>query len=91
MTGVDLSKYIKGIRVESAFLPEIYLPDPFAPNQEPNTFLQALKPKITVELTSGLKPATVAPYGNPGPSMWPQIKTALLLATVFYLVRKALK
>jgi len=88
---LNLSKYIKGIRIESAFLPEIYLPDPFAPNQEPSAFLQALKPKITVELSSGLKPATIAPYGQPGPSMWPQIKTSLLLAAVFYLVRRALK
>ena len=88
---LNLSKYIKGIRIESAFLPEIYLPDPFAPNQEPSAFLQALKPKITVELSSGLKPATIAPYGQPGPSMWPQIKTALLIATLFFLARKLLK
>lgn len=91
MADINLSKYIKGIKVESAFLPEIYLPDPFAPNQEPNAFLKALKPKITVELSSGLKPATIAPYGQPGPSMWPAIKTALLLAGFMFLLRKALK
>jgi hypothetical protein len=89
MAGIDLSKYIKSIKVESAFLPDIYLPDPFQPGP-PSPFLQALKPKITVE-TNGLGNQTIAPYGEPGPSMWPQIKTALLLATVFYLVRKALK
>jgi hypothetical protein len=89
MAGIDLSKYISGIKIESAFLPEIYLPEPFKPGT-PNPFLQALKPKITVE-TTGLGNQVVAPYGQPGPSMWPQIKTALLLAAVFYLVRKALK
>lgn len=88
---LDLSKYIKSIKVESAFLPEIYLPDPFAPNQEPSAFLQALKPKITVELAAGLKPATIAPYGQPGPSAWPAIKTALLMAGLLFLLRRALK
>lgn len=29
-----------------------------------------LKPKITVEMTSGGDPIVVAPYGDPGPSKW---------------------
>jgi hypothetical protein len=87
--GPDLSKYIKSIKIETAFLPEIYLPDPFKPGP-PNPFLQALKPKITVE-TTGLGNQTVSPYGDPGPSMWPQIKTALLIAGITFLIRKVLK
>lgn len=87
---LDLSKYIKGIKVESAFLPEIYLPDPFQPGP-PSPFLQMLKPKITVELGGGLDPVVTSPYGEPGASAWPAIKTALLLAGFMFLLRKALK
>jgi hypothetical protein len=89
MAEIDLSKYIKSIRIESAFLPDIFIPDPFKPGP-PNPFLQALKPKITVD-TSIAGVQVVTPYGDPGPSMWPQIKTALLIAGFLFLVRRALK
>lgn len=85
---IDLSKYIKSIRVESVFLPEIYLPDPFKTGT-PNPFLQALKPKITIESTLGNKVLT--PYGEPGPNMWPAIKTALLIAGVGFMAWRVLK
>ena len=86
---VGLSKYIKGIRIESAFLPDIYLPDPLKASVTPNPFLQALKPKITIESSLGNK--TLTPYGDPGPSMWPAIKTALLVGGIGFLVWRALK
>lgn len=87
---VKLSKYISGIRIESAFLPEIYLPDPFAPNKVPNPFLSALKPKITVE-TKDFGNQIMSPYGEPGPSMWPAIRNAILIAGGLFLLRKLLK
>lgn len=88
---VDLSKYVSGIRIESAYLPEIYLPDPFKPGP-PNPLMQALKPKITVEITGGVAdPVVVTPYGEPGPSMWPTIKTVGLLLVLGLIARKLLK
>jgi hypothetical protein len=86
---LDLSKYISGIKIESAFLPEIYLPEPFKPGP-PNTFLQALKPKITV-MTKGLGDQVVTPYGDPGQSYWPLIKQAALMLAIGFMVRKLLK
>lgn len=86
---VDLSKYVRGLRIESAFLPDIYLPDPFAPNQKPNPFLQALKPKITLETSLGNK--TMTPYGDPGPSHWPTIKRAFWIGGIAFLAWRILK
>lgn len=86
---VDLSKYIKSIRIETAFLPTIDIDDPFKSGKAPNPILQALKPKITVNTAIGEQ--TLSPYGEPGPSMWPAIKAALLIAGVSFLVRKILK
>lgn len=88
---INLSKYIKGVRIETAFLPEIYIADPFAANQPPNPLLQALKPKITIELGKGLSPAVMAPYGKPGPSMWPTIQIGLLIAGIGFMVWRAIK
>lgn len=86
---LDPSKYIKGIRIESVFLPDIYLPDPFKASVTPNPFLQALKPKITIESTLGDKVLT--PYGEPGASMWPAIKTGLLVAGIGFMAWRILK
>ena len=92
-SNIDLSRYITGIRIQSAFLPDIYLADPFAPNQagkEPNAFLQALKPKITVE-TTAIGNKSIAPYGEPGASMWPIIKMVALGIAGSILVRYLIK
>lgn len=85
---IDLSEYIKGVRIESAFLPEIYLPDPFKAGP-PSPFLQMLKPKITVESTLGNQVLT--PYGDPGASIWPAIKTGVLLLAIGFMIRKLVK
>lgn len=92
-SNIDLSRYVTGIRIQSAFLPDIYLADPFAPNQSgkgPNAFLQALKPKITVE-TTAIGNKSIAPYGEPGATLWPTIKIALLLSVAGVLVWKLVK
>lgn len=86
---VDLSKYIKSIKIESTFLPTIDIQDPFKPGP-PNPLLQILKPKITVEVAQ-LGDQVMAPYGEPGQSVWPTVRNALLIAGVLFLARKLLK
>ena len=80
---VNLNDYVKHIRVETAWLPTIDLPNPFQPGP-PNPLLQALKPKITVSLEAlgQQKEVVSSPYGEPGPSKWPAIQKLLVLAAV---------
>lgn len=85
---VDLSKYIKSIKIESAFLPEIYLDDPFKPGP-PNPILQLLKPQITINTSLGEQ--KIAPYGEPGASIWPVVKTALLIAGISFVIRRFIR
>ena len=85
---IDLSRYISGIKIESAFLPPIDLPEPFKPGP-PNPLLQLIKPRITLQTSLGEKVLT--PYGDPGPSRWPQVKMALLLAGVGFLVYRLVR
>lgn len=87
---MDLSKIVKGIRIESAFLPTIDIPDPFQPGP-PNPFLQALKPKITVDLGDLSRPVVVSPYGEPGESMWPAIKMGLVVLGLGFLAWRVLR
>lgn len=84
----DLSKYIKGITVQTAYLPDIVINDPFAKGPPvPNPILQALKPKITVSLDiAGMqKDVAMTPYGEPGATKWPVIKTGLLVLAIGFL------
>lgn len=85
---IDFSKYVSGIKIESAFLPPIDLPDPFKPGP-PNPLLQWLKPRITLDTSLGTKVLT--PYGDPGPSRWPQVKMAMLVLGVGFLVYKMIR
>ena len=85
---IDFSKYVSGIKIESAFLPPIDLPEPFKPGP-PNPLLQLLKPKITLQTSLGEKVLT--PYGDPGPSKWPMVKMALLYAFVGFVIYKTLR
>lgn len=75
-----LEGLITRIRVQSAFMPDVVIDDPFKPGP-PSPLLGALKPKITVELLSG-KPIVVAPWGEPGPTRWPEIKKGLVAVGV---------
>lgn len=74
-----LRSLVTQVRVDTAYLPPIVIEDPFKPGQgPPSPVLQALKPRITL-MVSG-RPVVVAPYGDPGPSKWPAIKTGLAIA-----------
>jgi len=86
---------VKSVRVESEYGPTIDIRDPLIPGP-PNPYLQALKPKITIDI-EGMDPIVMAPYGFPGPTKWEGIKTgaqvggsALGLGLAF-LVYKAFK
>lgn len=85
---LDLSKYITGITVESAYLPALDMVNPFGAGP-PNPLLQALKPKITIRTTLGDKVLT--PYGDPGPSRWPVIRTALVLGGLGFAAWRVLR
>ncbi len=91
---MGIESYIKGIKIESEYLPPVVIDDPFKAGP-PNAVLSRLKPKITVTLKDGLGgPVTIAPYGEPGPNKWGTIKVigglvvGLLVVGSVYLVRR---
>ncbi len=64
----QLTSQITGIKIETAYLPEVSIANPFQPGP-PNPYLSALKPKVTIELAGGaIRPVVLAPYGDPGAS-----------------------
>lgn len=80
MDASDLLSLVKGVKIETAYLPPIELRDPFgAGGGAPNPLLAALKPRITIDAAFG-GPITVAPYGDPGESRWPLVQAGLVLA-----------
>lgn len=82
----ELPKWITGIRIESAWLPSIVITEPFAATPgaaAPNPVLSILKPRVTLEVRGGsMKPVVTAPYGDPGVTRWPLLRTGLLVAGV---------
>jgi len=87
-----LDSLVTGIRVDTAWGPTINLDQPFAETPEPNPFLQLLKPKITVALTTG-SPVSIAPYGDPGDTLWPVVEFVAALgalALVYLVARRVL-
>lgn len=86
----ELQKWVTGIKVETAWLPPIEIRDPFKPSPgpaQPNALLSVLKPRVTLEIQGGaLPPAKVAPYGEPGPTRWPQLRTGLQFGGVALLL-----
>lgn len=91
MAGSNLSKYVKSITIDTAYLPQIFLNDPFGESPSPNPFLSALKPRITIDTGGLTKPVTVAPYGDPGASKWPLIRMVLFAAVIGTVVYIAIK
>lgn len=88
---LDLAKnYVPGngaglvefIRVETRFGPTITLQpgkkSQAAPGGLKDRVLQALQPKVTVKPWA-LQAQSFAPYGEPGPTQWPVVKTALFV------------
>ena len=74
-----LTGQITGIKVESEYGPTFEIPNPFQPGP-PNPFLQALKPKITLELMNGqVQPIIIAPYGEPSGEGTTKAQTAGLM------------
>ncbi len=62
----QLANQITGVKLETAYLPEVSIAHPFEPGP-PSPYLAALKPKITLELAGGaIRPIVIAPYGDPG-------------------------
>jgi len=81
-----LNDLVAEIKIETAYLPTLDLKDPFAPNASTGAghwALEHLKPKVTiVPRTAGVPPLQSAPFGEPGPTHWPQIKTGLTILAV---------
>ena len=82
-----LDKTVTKITFETAYTPPIVINRPFQPGAAPSPVLQALKPKITLEIMSGAqKPVTIKPYGDPGPSRFPQVVAGSLLVVGLLIV-----
>lgn len=82
----ELRNYVTGVTIETAWTPPIVIRDPFQPGA-PSPILQALRPRVTVEIRGGAgKPLVMAPYGDPGPSRWPLVvgAGAVLLGLLVY-------
>lgn len=78
----NLNSLIKEIRIDTAYAPPLIVNDPFQPGAS-NWWLNQLKPKITIIPRSPyLKPMVSAPWGDPGVTKWPEIRTVLEVAGV---------
>ena len=90
VVGAELPKWVTSIRIDTEWLPPIIIDDPFEATpgpSTPNPLLSVLKPRVTFEIKGGaLNPVRAAPYGEPGPTRWPQLKTGLALAGIAALV-----
>lgn len=81
MAGV-LDSLVTGIAVETAWLPTIVVRDPFSGVVSPGAsswVLEWLRPRVSIEL-AGVPAGAVAPWGDPGPTRWPLVQTALIVA-----------
>jgi len=71
---------ISKVDVDTAYGPSISIDDPFEPGP-PNPYLQRLKPRVVLHLRGGeAQPVVIAPYGEPGPTQWPLIRSALIVS-----------
>jgi hypothetical protein len=88
-----LDRAVKGVLVETAWGPPLYIPDPFrttakttgdggAADGAPGGFdpVRFLKPKITLRVHEGWgRDRVFAPYGDPGPSKFPLLVIGSLI------------
>lgn len=83
---MSLDGIIKEIRISSAWGPDIVIDQPFsgAPSASGGSALMGLlKPQITiVPAINGVGEQVVAPWGAPGPTKWPMVEAALVLAVL---------
>lgn len=65
---------VKNVTVQTTLFPDINIDDPFSPLPGTASALgKLLKPKVTVTGDLFNPPQVVAPYGDPGPTRWPQL------------------
>lgn len=76
---MDINDFISGVDVETRYTPELSVS--LAPTPGPS-LAATLKPKITIHFKNGISPLVLAPYGDPSPSEWPAIQTAISLGGV---------
>lgn len=82
-----LNKTVTKVTIETAYTPRIEIDQPFQSGGEPSPLLKALRPKVTMEVMGGAKsPVVIQPYGDPGPTRWPQIQAGLLAGGALLLV-----
>lgn len=90
-----LENAIQSITVETAYGPPIVIDNPLQPSP-PSSLLQALKPKVTIQLKNQ-SPTVITPYGDPGPTKWPMVKLGayivggFLVAGVVYGIYRAIR
>jgi hypothetical protein len=68
-----LRSAVKTLEVKTAYGPPIRVDYPFA-DGPPNPYLEKLQPQVKLTLANG-QVVDMAPYGEPGPTKWPQIET----------------
>lgn len=77
-----LDSLIGQIRIDTEYGPPIIINHPFEPDAAASPSpLKWLKPKITITPKySIINPIRSAPWGNPGPTKWPQVQIGLVVA-----------
>ncbi len=79
----ELANLISQIRIDTEYGPPIILDQPFSPSATASgaSPLAWLKPRITITPSlRGIGPITSAPWGDPGPTKWPQVQLGLVVA-----------
>lgn len=80
-----LATLVTGLRIESQWLPPIVIRDPFSTSASPGAGSEAgalLKPRVSIEIAGDPRAVSVAPWGDPGESRWPEVKILLVAVGV---------
>ena len=77
-----MRRMISKIEIDTAYGPKLILKDPFDPSAKPSRYILALKPSVKVfPHGANTKPIIIAPYGDPGKTKWPMVKSGVVAAT----------
>lgn len=74
---------IKRLTIETSLGPTLVVDDPLAPSDVSSgdtlvdTMMRTIRPRITIDTTFG--PTTIMPWGEPGPTRWPLVRSGLVL------------